>query len=119
RHHPPPGLPVPVALPAGHRRMRAGHPGTASVAARPSGRLPRGGRQRTDKGVRMKLAVIGGGSTYTPELVDGIARLSDDVKVEELGLVDPDGTRPSVVGPRSCRIMPAYRHPAPPARSTH
>ena len=38
----------------------------------------------------MKLAVVGGGSTYTPELVDGIARLSGDVAVEELVLVDPD-----------------------------
>ncbi len=27
----------------------------------------------------MKLAVIGGGSTYTPELVDGVARLAGDV----------------------------------------
>src|SRR6516165_12839572 len=60
----------------------------------------------------MKLAVIGGGSTYTPELVDGVARLSSDVKVEELVLVDPDETRLSVVGPVSSRIMRAYGHPA-------
>jgi 6-phospho-beta-glucosidase len=60
----------------------------------------------------MKLAVIGGGSTYTPELVDGIARLADDVKVEELVLVDPDEGRLSVVGPVSSRIMRAYGHPA-------
>jgi 6-phospho-beta-glucosidase len=59
----------------------------------------------------MKLAVIGGGSTYTPELVDGIARLADDVKVEELVLVDPDEARLSVVGPVSARIMRAYGHP--------
>ncbi len=60
----------------------------------------------------MKLAVIGGGSTYTPELVDGIARLADDVKVDELVLVDPDEARLSVVGPVSARIMRAYGHPA-------
>jgi 6-phospho-beta-glucosidase len=60
----------------------------------------------------MKLAVIGGGSTYTPELVDGVARLSDDIKVDELVLVDPDETRLSVVGPVSSRIMRAYGHPA-------
>src|SRR5262250_3627739 len=60
----------------------------------------------------MKLAVIGGGSTYTPELVDGIARLSSDVKVEELVLVDPDEARLAVVGPFSARIMRAYGHPA-------
>ncbi len=60
----------------------------------------------------MKLAVIGGGSTYTPELIDGIARLADQVKVSELVLVDPDESRLSVVGPFSARIMRAYGHPA-------
>jgi 6-phospho-beta-glucosidase len=60
----------------------------------------------------MKLAVIGGGSTYTPELVDGIARLAADVKVSELVLVDPDEGRLAVVGPVSARIMRALGHPA-------
>ncbi len=60
----------------------------------------------------MKLAVIGGGSTYTPELVDGIARLTGDIKVTELALVDPDSSRLSVVGPVSARIMRRYGHPA-------
>jgi 6-phospho-beta-glucosidase len=60
----------------------------------------------------MKLAVVGGGSTYTPELVDGIARLTGDIKVTELVLVDPDESRLSVVGPVSARIMRAYGHPA-------
>ena len=61
----------------------------------------------------MKIAVIGGGSTYTPELVDGIARLAGDVDVGELMLVDPDEGRLSVVGPFSARIMRALGHPAP------
>jgi 6-phospho-beta-glucosidase len=60
----------------------------------------------------MKLAVIGGGSTYTPELVDGVARLAEDVKVTELVLVDPDQARLDVVGPVSDRIMRRYGHPA-------
>ena len=60
----------------------------------------------------MKIAVVGGGSTYTPELVDGIARLSGDVKITELVLVDPDADRLSVVGPFSARIMARYGHPA-------
>jgi 6-phospho-beta-glucosidase len=60
----------------------------------------------------MKLAVIGGGSTYTPELVDGIARLTADIKITELVLVDPDAERLSVVGPFSARIMARYGHPA-------
>jgi 6-phospho-beta-glucosidase len=60
----------------------------------------------------LKLAVIGGGSTYTPELVDGLARLADAVKVTELVLVDPDSERLAVVGPVSERIMRRYGHPA-------
>jgi 6-phospho-beta-glucosidase len=60
----------------------------------------------------MKLAVVGGGSTYTPELVDGIARLTGDIKISELVLVDPDAERLSVVGPFSRRIMARYGHPA-------
>jgi len=60
----------------------------------------------------MKLAIIGGGSTYTPELVDGIARLAGEVKVSELVLADPDEGRLSVVGPFSARIMRGYGHPA-------
>ena len=58
----------------------------------------------------MKLAVVGGGSTYTPELVDGIARLAGQVKVTELVLVDPDTSRLDVVGPFSARIMRAAGH---------
>lgn len=61
----------------------------------------------------MKLAVVGGGSTYTPELVDGVARLSDSLPVSELVLVDPDERRLELVGGLSSRIMAAYGHPAP------
>jgi 6-phospho-beta-glucosidase len=57
----------------------------------------------------MKLTVIGGGSTYTPELADGIGRLLPDVA--ELVLVDPDPDRLAVVGPVSARIMAAHAHP--------
>ena len=41
----------------------------------------------------MKLTVIGGGSSYTPELVDGFARLRDLFPLDELCLVDPDAHR--------------------------
>ncbi|MDR0346625.1 MAG: 6-phospho-beta-glucosidase, partial [Nocardiopsaceae bacterium] len=60
----------------------------------------------------MKVAVIGGGSTYTPELVDGMATLAGEVKVTELVLVDPDQARLAAVGPVSARIMRALGHPA-------
>jgi 6-phospho-beta-glucosidase len=58
----------------------------------------------------MKIAVIGGGSTYTPELADGIGRLLPDVT--DLVLVDPDPDRLAAVGPVSARIMAAHDHPA-------
>ena len=57
----------------------------------------------------MKIAVIGGGSTYTPELADGIGRLLPSVT--ELVLVDPDPDRLAAVGPVSARIMAAHDHP--------
>jgi len=56
--------------------------------------------------------VVGGGSTYTPELVDGVARLTGGLKVSELVLVDPDEVRLAAVGPVSARIMHAHGHPA-------
>jgi 6-phospho-beta-glucosidase len=58
----------------------------------------------------MKLAVVGGGSTYTPELIDGIARLR--LPVTEIVLVDPDAHRLELVGGVSARIAAAYGHPA-------
>ena len=58
----------------------------------------------------MKLAVIGGGSTYTPELADGIGPLVP--QVTEFVLVDPDPSRLAAVGPVSARIMAAHGHPA-------
>ncbi|HTJ66276.1 MAG TPA: 6-phospho-beta-glucosidase [Actinospica sp.] len=60
----------------------------------------------------MKLAIIGGGSTYTPELVDGFARLRDQLPVEQLALVDPDQTRLDAVGAISRRIFAKQGHPA-------
>jgi 6-phospho-beta-glucosidase len=60
----------------------------------------------------MKIAVVGGGSTYTPELVDGVARLAGQTGVTELTLIDPDSARLEVVGPFSARIMRALGHPA-------
>jgi len=60
----------------------------------------------------MKVAVVGGGSTYTPELVDGVARLAGRAGISELVLIDPDSARLDVVGPFSARIMRAAVHPA-------
>jgi 6-phospho-beta-glucosidase len=58
----------------------------------------------------MKIAVVGGGSTYTPELVDGFARSA--IGLTELVLVDPAADRLAVVGPFARRIMRHHGHPA-------
>ena len=59
----------------------------------------------------MKVAVVGGGSTYTPELADGVGRLAGEVGISELVLVDPD--RPAGGGGAVLRrIMAALGHPA-------
>jgi 6-phospho-beta-glucosidase len=53
----------------------------------------------------MKLAVVGGGSTYTPELADGIGRMADVLPVEELVLLDPAHERTTRVAAVSQRIL--------------
>jgi 6-phospho-beta-glucosidase len=49
----------------------------------------------------MKIAVVGGGSTYTPELVSGLTRLS----VDEFVLQDVDPERRDVVGGMAGRML--------------
>ncbi|WP_180685698.1 6-phospho-beta-glucosidase [Streptomyces gossypiisoli] len=58
----------------------------------------------------MKLTVVGGGSTYTPELVDGFARLRDTLPIEELVLVDPAADRLDLVGGLARRIFARQGH---------
>jgi 6-phospho-beta-glucosidase len=53
----------------------------------------------------MKLAVIGAGSTYTPELVSGLMREQERIDVSELVLHDIDPERREVVGAVSRRIL--------------
>ncbi|MGF3200786.1 6-phospho-beta-glucosidase [Streptomyces diastaticus] len=59
----------------------------------------------------MKLTVVGGGSTYTPELIDGFARLRDTLPLTELVLVDPDSGRLELVGGLARRIFARQGHP--------
>jgi 6-phospho-beta-glucosidase len=53
----------------------------------------------------MKLAVIGAGSTYTPELVSGLMRERERMDVRELVLHDIDPERREVVGGLARRIL--------------
>jgi 6-phospho-beta-glucosidase len=53
----------------------------------------------------MKIAVIGGGSTYTPELVSGLSRERHRIDVTELVLHDIDAQRREVVGALAARML--------------
>jgi 6-phospho-beta-glucosidase len=53
----------------------------------------------------MKLAVIGAGSTYTPELVSGLSRERDRIEVGELALHDVDAERREIVGGLAGRML--------------
>jgi len=53
----------------------------------------------------LKIAVIGGGSTYTPELIAGF--FQHQVPVQEVVLVDPDAQRLAIVGGLAQRMAAA------------
>ena len=53
----------------------------------------------------MKLAVIGAGSTYTPELVSGLIREWEHVDLRDLVLHDIDPERREVVGGLAGRML--------------
>jgi 6-phospho-beta-glucosidase len=53
----------------------------------------------------LKIAVVGGGSTYTPELVQGFATRQERLPVDELVLLDVDAERLEVVGGLARRML--------------
>jgi 6-phospho-beta-glucosidase len=53
----------------------------------------------------MKITVVGGGSTYTPELVSGLSRERERIDVRELVLHDIDAERREVVGGLAARML--------------
>lgn len=55
----------------------------------------------------MKLAVIGGGSTYTPELIDGIIKRHDRLPVTHIHLVDIDNTKLEIIARFAKRMIKA------------
>ncbi len=53
----------------------------------------------------VKVAVVGAGSTYTPELIEGFVAHGDRLPVDELALLDVDAERLELVGRLSERIL--------------
>ncbi|RAJ44255.1 6-phospho-beta-glucosidase [Kitasatospora sp. SolWspMP-SS2h] len=60
----------------------------------------------------LKLAIVGGGSTYTPELIDGFARLRDTLPIRELVLIDPAADRLELIAGLARRIFAKQGHGA-------
>jgi 6-phospho-beta-glucosidase len=59
----------------------------------------------------MKIAVIGGGSTYTPELVNGFLERTSSLPVSELWLMDIDLERLGIVGGFAQRMVQVRGEP--------
>ncbi len=59
----------------------------------------------------LKVAVIGGGSTYTPELINGFIARVASFPITELWLMDIDAERLSVVGGFAQRMVAAKGNP--------
>jgi 6-phospho-beta-glucosidase len=55
----------------------------------------------------MKIAVIGGGSTYSPELIDGFLKRAASLGLSELWLMDTDEARLAAVGGFARRMIAA------------
>lgn len=59
----------------------------------------------------VKVVVVGGGSTYTPELVEGLLSRADRLPVAELTLLDIDRERLEVVGGLASRMLDKAGYP--------
>ena len=53
----------------------------------------------------IKLAIIGAGSTYCPELMQGLIRRKDKIQLDELRLSDIDESRLNIVGEFCERVL--------------
>ena len=60
----------------------------------------------------LKIAIVGAGSTYTPELIEGIIQRSQSLPVTELALMDIDDRKLSIVGELVKRMLQKAGHPA-------
>jgi len=53
----------------------------------------------------MKICIIGSGSTYTPELIEGLINRKDEFPVREIALMDIDARKRDIVGALAERML--------------
>src|SRR5690606_21730523 len=53
----------------------------------------------------LKIAIIGSGSTYTPELIEGLIQKKGDLPLKELYLMDIDKRKREIVGSLCVRMI--------------
>jgi 6-phospho-beta-glucosidase len=68
-------------------------------------------RDATNAGGIVKISVIGGGSVYTPELVQSLLSLASELSLRELWLMDIDDDRLAKVGGLAQRLVLASGSP--------
>ena len=100
--------------PPAARRIASGWPAISAINL--SGNFPNDFAtspeyRRIGRRVGIKIAVIGGGSTYTPELIEGFGLRRDVLPVDELVLHDIDPERLEVVGGLAERILRKLEFP--------
>lgn len=60
----------------------------------------------------MKVAIIGGGSAYTPGLIEGLLKIRHEVPWQEICLMDIDGRKLEVVGALVAKMLKELDTPA-------
>ncbi|SMF86949.1 6-phospho-beta-glucosidase [Paenibacillus uliginis N3/975] len=60
---------------------------------------------------KLKIAIIGSGSTYTPELIEGMIKRKDILPIDELVLMDIDARKLETVGKLCERMIQAEQIP--------
>ena len=55
----------------------------------------------------IKITIIGSGSTYTPELIEGLINRRDSLPLDELYLMDIDDRKRTIVGGLGQRMIEA------------
>jgi 6-phospho-beta-glucosidase len=59
----------------------------------------------------VKVTVVGGGSTYTPELIEGLAGRAARLPIDELALLDIDASRLEILGGLAHRMLERLEWP--------